>query len=490
MKLHSLVFLLTLAVSAGGTSAALSKDKQLDLPDVSAAGENDNMSDALTRVNPDIDNSDAGTVITRHDLSRYPFLNLSANRIIMNNANWSELARLFDETERGHTVSIVHIGDSHVQPDGNTGQVRKILQNSYGDAGRGLMAPLKIAKTNGPLDFKLTTTSPVSTATLMRMPWQISMGFTGVAVRPDALISEFSLSTKHKFNRLNIYASGILDVLNVCDNNCELDFTFHHTDFGGVVELVKPTDAVTLCIKGQDLCITGFDARNGNPGILYHNIGNNGATYSSYSFIGNMGKHISALTPELIVISLGTNEAFGRITTTSMLANIDLLVKDIRRHNPRAQLLLTTPSECQRSVYTRVRRGRKRRSRRVRSYAVNNNVALVRDAIMQYGKKHNIPVYDFYAVAGGKGASTKWLEHKLMSSDRIHRTWAGYYLEGELFADAVANALAQAGLSKPVVFPEVKTEKATDIKQPQKVTKQKSTKKRTKKKRYTKRRRR
>lgn len=450
------------------------------------------VNDAITRINPAIDNTDANKVITRRDLTHYPFLNLAANHIIMNGSNWTALAGKFESIKSDNgTVSIIHIGDSHIQPDGSTGQVRKILQSEFGNAGRGLLSPLKITRTNAPLDFKLTTTSPVTTATLMRMPWPVKMGFTGVAVHPDVLESVFTLSTKQTFRSLRLYATGKPVVTEITDDGQRIPFTYTPEGYGALVKFDQPVQSVTLHIKGHDVVIFGFDVRNDSPGILYHNIGNNGATYSTYSFIGNMGRHIAALTPDLIIISLGTNEAFGRLTTDMMLANIDMLVNDIRRHNPGAQILLTTPSECQRSVYTRVRRSRRRRARRVRSYSVNSKVALARDAILRYGKEHNIPVYDFYAVAGGEGSSAKWLQSKLLSSDRIHRTWSGYYLEGELLADAITGALVQAGLSKINIVPTVKVEKSTEIEKPKPVVKKKKTNiKKSKKKRRSRRRRR
>ncbi|MDE6082218.1 MAG: lipase, partial [Muribaculaceae bacterium] len=56
-------------------------------------------------------------------------------------------------------------------------------------------------------------------------------------------------------------------------------------------------------------------------------------------------------------------------------------------------------------------------------------------------RENHIPVYDWYEVAGGDGASTLWIENGLMNTDRIHNTFAGYDLQGDLLYNALETAL-------------------------------------------------
>lgn len=73
-----------------------------------------------------------------------PFIKRSSNHIIYNGADWSKLRAAFEGSFQA-PVSIVHIGDSHVQADINTGTTRELLQYDFGNAGRGLIAPLRIS---------------------------------------------------------------------------------------------------------------------------------------------------------------------------------------------------------------------------------------------------------------------------------------------------------------------------------------------------------
>lgn len=126
---------------------------------------------------------------------------------------------------------------------------------------------------------------------------------------------------------------------------------------------------------------------------------------------------------------MGTNEAFGRFDAARMIDSIDRLVRELRRYNPAAEMLLVTPMECQ------------RRSRK--GYAINGNVKSVRDAIVMYGKDNRIPVYDWYKIAGGYRASDKWIGEGLYGRDRIHHTVKGYKVQGFMLYEALTKALNQ-----------------------------------------------
>lgn len=45
----------------------------------------------------------------------------------------------------------------------------------------------------------------------------------------------------------------------------------------------------------------------------------------------------------------------------------------------------------------------------MKSYKTNTAIARVRNIILDYARENHIAVYDWYEVAGGEGASTKWI---------------------------------------------------------------------------------
>ncbi len=54
-----------------------------------------------------------------------------------------------NESNKNQKINIVHIGDSHIQGDLMTNEIRKNLQQKFGNGGRGLVFPYQLAKTNG-----------------------------------------------------------------------------------------------------------------------------------------------------------------------------------------------------------------------------------------------------------------------------------------------------------------------------------------------------
>lgn len=387
------------------------------------------------------------------------FINKGANHIIYNGADWSRLRNAFINSNK-EPVSIVHIGDSHVQADIGTGTTRELLQYDFGNAGRGLVAPLKMSGTNEPADYVFQSKGAWNPVKLMSASWRQTVGFTGTSIHPLRSSSDITIATSEKddynpFSSVTIFHNGKLTIDNVTDGNGRnIHFkAIPSRDYTQIV-MASPETKVNITFSSTgDLTVFGATLSGGVPGVFYHAIGNNGATFDTYNRIGTVGYGISALSPNLVIISLGTNEAFGRLDVAGFTRSIDSLVKNIKSYNPDAVILLTTPMECQKSVYTtkktrvkrKTRKGRKARyktvTKKVKSYAVNSNIAPLRQAILDYGKNNGIAVYDWYEVAGGRGASASWIGDNLFSGDRVHHSHKGYNLEGRLLYDALMDYL-------------------------------------------------
>ena len=383
------------------------------------------------------------------------FIKRNANHIIYNGADWTGLRKAF-ELSNESPVSIVHIGDSHVQADINTSTIRELLQYDFGNAGRGLVSPLKICGTNQPTDYVFQSSNSWKTVKLMNTSWMQTVGFTGTSIRPASSTSELTIGTKdtddyNPFSSTTIFHNGKLSIKEVTDaDGNKLDFrAIPSRDYTQIVLSSLATKINVKFASAGDLTLYGASLSGERPGVFYHSIGNNGATFDSYNRIGSVGLGINPLHPNLVIISLGTNEAFGRQDIARFKRSIDLLVSNVRQANPDALILLTTPMECHCSVVTkkkvRVRRKGRKGYRTVtrtnKTYAVNMNIAPLRKAILDYGKANGVAVYDWYDVAGGSGASTSWINSDLFAKDRVHHTHKGYNLEGRLIYDAIMDAL-------------------------------------------------
>lgn len=399
--------------------------------------------DLELRLNPEMDSesdaADDDIVVPRY-IRHLP--------IEFNGDDWSGLRR---KTTGGTPFNIVHIGDSHLQADIATQLTRELLQYDFGNAGRGLVTPLRLSGTNEPWNYSFKSDIKWRADQLMKMPWS-DMGFTGCAISAVYPRGYIELSTSDRndwnpFDYVTLYHTGGLEIDRVTDGEGnELDHDVTANERSTSISLDHAERLIRIHLKGEGkLTIYGAYLGTGRPGLVYNVIGNNGATFQSYNRIEGFSSELAALKPSLVILSLGCNEAFGRFDEFSFLSQIDRLVKSIELSNPGVKILLTTPMECHRrqTVRTKARRGRRSRTRTTSSFTVNTNVKEVARAIRNYGKRHNIAVYDFYEAAGGDGAADRWVADGLYSRDHIHLSGKGYKLQGQLLYEALSKALQQ-----------------------------------------------
>lgn len=386
------------------------------------------------------------------------FVNNEANRIVLNGDNWTALTKALKTPKSwsGGKFQLVHIGDSHIQPDIMTAQVRNRMQDRWGNGGRGLIPAFYLAKTNEPTDYVLKSSTRVSDySRILSRNWTTDIGLTGVAVRFDTAYTELFIRAKvegDQFSQVTLLHApkGGYETASIAGN---VLFAKEVSPWAQMFRLKAMTDTVTMGVP----CPSDFYGAilaNDKRGVMVHSIGNNGATYSSYCKVADFGQQLKVLEPQLVIISLGTNEAAGN--PTGIENYITRLITDIRKHNPKAKFLLTTPMEFQKRTSRQVAQqvkvggGKRRRARyktvykTVTSYAANPNAERVRQMILDYGRQHKIATWDLYAVAGGRGASSKWITAGLMNpSDHLHQLEAGYELQGMLLADALMQALSK-----------------------------------------------
>lgn len=350
----------------------------------------------------------ATTGIIHAATDSYPeFVNAQANIIEGTLPNFTAgLHRL--EQGADTVLHIVHIGDSHIQAEFVTDELRRLLQEKYGNAGRGLMPPLRLAGTNQTAQYRYTISDSSAKQTrLLKFPWPVAPGFSGIAVQPQNDATVTLTVPGQPFDSLTVYTSAGTRTT-----------TFE-----------TPTDSVAFELaKGESLYATRVS--NGKPGIIYSAIGNNGACYNDYSLIKGFPQSVAALNPDLIIISMGTNEGFSVMTDEEIRRSVSNLVNSLRAFVPDAEMLILAPMECQRNR----RHGQKPLSP---YFDINTRVAEAHDLIVAEARELGLPIWDFYPIAGGYGASNHWLDAKLMNRDRIHLVRPGYQLQARLIFDAL-----------------------------------------------------
>lgn len=152
--------------------------------------------------------------------------------------------KLIDLERRNNSkINIVHIGDSHIQADLLTNQIRHSLQDYFGNGGYGFTFPYKLSGTNGSsiIEYK-SNAKWQSRLNIYPINGNFNIGLSGIGFYTDFsdFFIEMIVKPEYAFNSLKIIYSTLNPQYNVAidketeqiDNNVTIDVSekyFIHT---------------------------------------------------------------------------------------------------------------------------------------------------------------------------------------------------------------------------------------------------------------------
>jgi lysophospholipase L1-like esterase len=182
----------------------------------------------------------------------------------------------------------------------------------------------------------------------------------------------------------------------------------------------------------------GISLESDRPGVVFHSFGVIGAAIDNYLKSSSFPRQLDALQPDLVVVSLGTNDAFApNFDAEAFRENVRQIVALVRERCPRAVVMLTTAGDA----YKRAARTGRR--------SVNENVGQVRRVILEMARPLSYSTWDLFAIMGGSGSIALWREHGLATTDMVHFTRDGYDLQGVLFSEALLSGFRRYATTRP-----------------------------------------
>ena len=371
---------------------------------------------------------------------KYPFIHDNLN-VISNDSTslfsfYLKLQHL--KTGKDLKVTIAHIGDSHIQADMMSGKIREKLQHDFGNAGRGLIFPYKVAKTNGPFDVHTKSNVVWEIKRIVSSSNPMPSGVTGITICSYSDTSRILIKVKSKdldyrFNTVKLFH----------DQNPD-NYDLMITDTAGrklgyikssklqndtrVTTLKLDTLLSEIIIKSvktdtiqKSTQLYGISLENEKSGILYDMMGVNGAQYFHFNRASYFFEQLNDINPDLILISLGTNDSFGsHFDSTTFRNNVTCMIDNIRAYMPNTCILLMFPPDSF-------------KKKKVKNTALIPAVAILTDIC----RKDNIAYWDLFHIMGGSGSMAKWLGKKLGQKDKVHYTMPGYELQADMFYKAL-----------------------------------------------------
>ncbi|MCH2043208.1 MAG: GDSL-type esterase/lipase family protein [Saprospiraceae bacterium] len=349
------------------------------------------------------------------------------------------------EQKQRQQVRIIHIGDSHLQAGQLSGKLRRLLQSAYGNAGRGLVFPYRLARSNAPAD--LYSKSNVSWERQMNIQGnhKIPVGISGFSLRTydsnfrwnfkirEAYQEDYTFDKLTLINQKgsSIYTSQVVGGWHeTCPENAKT-IPHQNTDISSSsIFFEMPQTAFSLFGKKEaasqkQFILQGTILENTqSTGVLYHMIGVNGATYRSYNRSQDFIQQLNELDADLIIISLGTNEAYdANYSDDRMSPQINKFVEAIQQETNCDAILLVSPNDIllQKKYKTK-------------------HPQEVSQLLNKKSNEYQTAFWDFYQIMGAEGSIRTWQTNGLAQRDYIHLTKGGYEVAAQLLFDAINNA--------------------------------------------------
>ena len=375
---------------------------------------------------------------------RYPFVDWSRNRLDFygDAPNFERLFEKLDSLYDGQEsrLNFFHIGGSHIQADIYSHRIRRYLHNlqPHTKGPLGFIFPYTMAGTNNPWNYLVEYEGEWEGHRNSVMTHESTWGLQGITASTTDSTAKFRISNRpnliyrYNYDRVKLFHQPWKDSIYCIQPTNMADVEWIYTNREGNYTEIKFKEAredVEIEIyRDQDAAgefvTMGMELTNDDPGVVYHSIGVNGASFGSYERCELWEEQLSMYKPDFFLISIGTNDTYVvDFDSTLYEERYERMLKTILRANPECAIVLGVPND---SYFKR-------------RYA-NPHTATAARVIERLAKKYDMAVWNFYEIMGGLGSAQHWYKNKLMPYDRIHFTAKGYDIKGDLFITAFFDA--------------------------------------------------
>ncbi|RUT70327.1 LysM peptidoglycan-binding domain-containing protein [Flavobacterium cupreum] len=169
-----------------------------------------------------------------------------------------------NENGKNQKINIVHIGDSHIQGDLMTNKIRKILQQQFGNAGRGFVFPYQLAKTNGSYNERFYSNRTWESYRNIYPFKSKPVGLSGIGLWRDNGGFAVQLNIKdpaYKFNSIHIITPQNQDMFDLAISS-QTNIT-ESTERKVITHKIKKGEAISVIADKYNISIAEIKKANG-----------------------------------------------------------------------------------------------------------------------------------------------------------------------------------------------------------------------------------
>lgn len=330
------------------------------------------------------------------------------------------------------SVSIMHIGDSHIEIGQFSGEIKKQLIEDYGKGEIGWEFPYQLFNPQSMKVFPLDTIGKWKRASIKQGKTNIPLGVTGLAFYLEDNLGELHFKKRikdepfTKIEFLHFYSENPFPL--ICEGaKIETHKVSEHTAITSLI-FEKPIDEVVIKFTNKDIQPIIYALRlnaNKTHGITYHKFGVAGSTLDQFlNYTDLFQEQFAFIKPELLIISLGTNDSYiDSLNVPRISKQLTSFVNQLHTSSPNTTILFTTAPDT------------KYQNRRPQRITEINTI--IRNQVLA---DYTLVLWDLNQIMGGDNSMEEWCKRLYVNSDSLHFNPRGYRLQGELFMKAFRKA--------------------------------------------------
>ena len=333
------------------------------------------------------------------------------------------------------SLRILQIGDSHTAADYFTGEVRRLLQARFGDGGVGYMeagrphagvrhSAIGIEASSGWTYTALQKTSDKDGFYLSGYNAQAARAGETLTFRSEKGVQwdvmEIEVLVGPNHGAIEVRTDGVPVATHQLKSDRKERMVLRTSANGRPINLHQLT---IKTLNDSPVSIASVALFNSQTGLSFSKVGYPGATVDILNKLDDrvFTDELRRINPHMVVLAFGTNEGFNDNLNLVTYANNYLnVVQKIRQTLPDAKVVVVAPPAASRGG------------------PCNSppNLERVRARLIELAQDEKLQVWDWSSIMPSSCGAQAWASAnpKLMASDHVHLTRAGYELSAKHFA--------------------------------------------------------
>lgn len=357
-------------------------------------------------------------------------LNTQAQAGYLQNFNEPNTAKLLAALQ-SNNLHVVQLGDSHTAADEMTDAMRNQLQSTLGNGGLGWAMPMYFSGQRMALyGYDNVDWQPISSRSQRDENYTLG-GFIAKPQRTNASLTlkakqasatqQFTVSIRQAAN------DEALTGIDARGQHFKLEAPMKNNTWQTVKFSAQLPFTVTA-YQTNNTAIGGWWGKNNEGrGAIVSALGINGAELSFWNRWNRSAiqQELATISPELIILAYGTNEAFGhQLDVDQARETLTDKIRQIRQASPNTAVMIVSAPEALKQL------GGQCGTRPLKLTALQNmqlNVAQTEKTLF----------WDWQAAMGGSCSMKSWIGQGLARPDGVHFSVTGYQKLGRMLANDI-----------------------------------------------------